>query len=331
MIINNTEKSLSLIANSTDITQLVEKITWSGDTKEVARKLVFSIICKESDYYLPKVEINEGDVVLLQDNWESDSDKILFAGILFDIEKSGSSNTITYTCFDCMFYLNRYEMSKVFDNTPEAITSDICKEIGVTLGYAEPTGIQVYLPAFGFTAYDIITSAYTSASNQNNKKYIPVIKNTNEVHIIEKGIYSGVLLDSTYNIIESNYSSSLQNLVNKVIITNDSCTTINQVDNATSISKYGTIQKVYKSEDGKNAFTEASALIHELDQTADITALSNIKAVSGYSIAVQESISGLYGLFFIESDSHEFTNGKATMQLNLAFENLMDEKEIKEN
>ena len=39
-------------------------------------------------------------------------------------------------------------------------------------------------------------------------------------------------------------------------------------------------------------------------------------------------VSGLYGKFYIESDSHTFTNSKSEMQLTLAFSNLMDEKEI---
>ena len=53
-------------------------------------------------------------------------------------------------------------------------------------------------------------------------------------------------------------------------------------------------------------------------------------AVSGYSIIVQETDTGLYGQFYIESDTHTFSCGKAQMDLTLAFENLMDEKEIEE-
>ena len=41
--------------------------------------------------------------------------------------------------------------------------------------------------------------------------------------------------------------------------------------------------------------------------------------------------SGLYGQFYIESDTHTFTNGKAQMDLTLAFENLMDEEEIEKD
>ena len=40
-----------------DFSQVVEKITWSGDTKQVARKLVFTIAQRASDRFLPKVTV----------------------------------------------------------------------------------------------------------------------------------------------------------------------------------------------------------------------------------------------------------------------------------
>lgn len=317
---------MNLIVNQTNVMELVAEIVWSGDVKEVARKLVFKIVSKNTDYYLPKVEIYEGDTVLLQDEYG----ETLFFGLIFDIEKFGSSHTISYTSFDFLFYLKRYEMSRVFDAKAETIVSDICLELGITLGFACPTNIQIYLPAFSETAYDIIMMAYTAVSRQNGKKYIPLIKNHNELHVIEKGNSSGVLLDSQYNITDSSYQTSIQNIVNQVLIVDSTGATINKIEDSKSKESYGTIQKIYKQEEDKNAYTEASAMITDIEQTASITALSDVRAISGYSIIVQEPISGLYGLFYIESDTHTFQNGLCTMQLNLAFENIMDEKEIKE-
>ena len=60
------------------------------------------------------------------------------------------------------------------------------------------------------------------------------------------------------------------------------------------------------------------------------TVPNDFRAVSGYSIIVQETDTGLYGQFYIESDTHTFSCGKAQMDLTLAFENLMDEREIEE-
>lgn len=125
--------------------EVVEKISWSGDTKQVARKLSFTIAKKDSDHYLPKVTLNEGDEVLLQE----DSGKPLFGGILFDIDKSGSANVATYLAFDLMFYINNSDISKIFNTTPESIAAAICTELGIPFGGAAKTGITVYMPCLG--------------------------------------------------------------------------------------------------------------------------------------------------------------------------------------
>ena len=116
--------SYELNAGGKQLAEVIEKVTWSGDSKQVARKLVFTVANKDSDRFLPKVNINEGDQVqFLEDG------KLLFSGPVFDIEKSGSGNVVTYTAFDLMFYVTKSDINRVFDNeTPEAITSWICSQ-----------------------------------------------------------------------------------------------------------------------------------------------------------------------------------------------------------
>lgn len=311
-----------LTAGGRDLSQLVEQVTWSGDSKQVARKLVFSIAARSTDRFLPKVTINEGDSVLFKDG-----DRILFGGPIFDIEKSASGNLTTYTAFDLMFYINNSDISKVFDDTPEAITAWICSDLGVPLGSASPTGIKVYLPWLGKKAYEAIMAAYTTASRQNGKKYIPLMQNVNQVCVIEKGALCGVVLDGGYNLTDAAYKTSLQKLVNRVIVTDQNGNQTSVVEDAGSQSNYGVVQRVYKQEEGKDAASEAKALLYTMDQSATVTATSDTRAVSGYAIAVQEAVTGLYGKFYIESDTHTFEDGKEMMQLTLAFSNIMDEKE----
>ena len=311
-----------LTAGGKDLSQLVEKVTWSGDSKQVARKLAFSIATRSTDRFLPKVTINEGDSVLFKDG-----DRILFGGPIFDIEKSASGNLTTYTAFDLMFYINNSDISKVFDDTPEAITAWICSHLGVPLGSASPTGIKVYLPWLGKKAYEAIMAAYTTASRQNGKKYIPLMQNVNQVCVIEKGALCGVVLDGGYNLTDAAYKTSLQKLVNRVIVTDQNGNQTSVVEDAGSQSNYGVVQRVYKQEEGKDAASEAKALLYTMDQSATVTATSDTRAVSGYAIAVQEATTGLYGKFYIESDTHTFEDGKEMMQLTLAFSNMMDEKE----
>ena len=312
-----------MIVGSSNISQLVEKVTWSGDTKQVARKLTFSIATRNTDRFLPKVSISEGDSVLFKDG-----DRTLFGGPVFDIEKSASGNLTTYTAFDLMFYINNSDISKIFDDTPEGITAWICAHLGIPFGSAAPTGIKVYLPWLGKKAYEAIMTAYTAASRQNGKKYIPLMRNVNQVCVIEKGALCGVVLDGGYNLTEATYKTSLQELVDRVIVTDKNGNQTGLVEDAGAQSKYGVVQHVYKQEEGRDAATEAKALLHIMEQSASVSAASDTRAVSGYAIAVQEAVTGLYGKFYIESDTHTFEDGKEMMQLTLAFSNMMDEREI---
>lgn len=108
----------------------------------------------------------------------------------------------------------------MFDDTPEAITAWGCSHLGVPFGSDAPTGIKVYMPCLGKRAYEAIMAAYTAASRQNGKKYIPMMRDVNKVCVIEKGALCGAVLEGGYNLTEASYKTSLQNMVNRVVVTN---------------------------------------------------------------------------------------------------------------
>lgn len=171
--------------------------------------------------------------------------------------------------------------------------------------------------------------AYTAASRQNGKKYIPLMQNINKLCVIEKGAQCGVIMDGGYNLVDANFKSSIQNMVNKVLVTDTKGNVVNIVEDVGAQNKYGMVQKTCSQEDGKDVSAEAKNMLKTAECSASVSGSPSVyTAVSGYSIIVQEPDTGLYGNFYIESDSHTFTNGKSEMQLTLAFDNLMDEKEI---
>lgn len=132
-----------------------------------------------------------------------------------------------------------------------------------------------------------------------------------------------------YNLIEATYKSTLQSLVNRVLITDKNNNVIKTVEDTVSIQKYGLVQRVLKQNEGEDATAAAQKMLVTTEASATVSGVpSDFRAISGYSIIVQETDTGLYGQFYIESDTHTFSCGKAQMDLTLAFENLMDEKEI---
>ena len=312
---------MKLITGGKDLSELIETMTGAGDTKQVARTLKFTVAKNKQDKNFPAVIINEGDEVILQD----DAGKDIFGGIIFDIDKAAASRVESYLAYDLMFYINNSDINQLFDGTPETIVPEICRELGIDAGEMAVTGIHVSVPCFGKKAYEAIMMAYTAASKKNGSKYIPLMANINKVSVVEKGKLCGAVMTGDYNLIEATYKSTLQNLVNRILITDKSNNVVKIVEDTASIQKYGLVQRTLKQNDGEDAAADAQKMLVTTKGSASVSGIPNdFRAVSGYSIIVQETDTGLYGQFYIESDNHTFSAGKAQMDLTLAFENLMD-------
>ena len=101
---------MKLLTGGKDISQLIEKITWSGDTSQVSRKVNFTIAQNKKDTLFPNVSIDIGDEIIMQDNEGNN----IFGGIIFDADKKGSSKTVSYLAYDLLFYVNQSDVNMVF-------------------------------------------------------------------------------------------------------------------------------------------------------------------------------------------------------------------------
>ena len=315
---------MRLLAKDKDIINLVQDLSWSGDTKAVARSLQFTYYQNPHDEKLAKIILEPGNEVILQD----DKNKNLFGGVVWTVERAAASGMISVTAYDLMFYINKSEISRIFNNTAEQITRTICNDLGITPGSIAATNTKVYFPCIAKTGYDAIMMAYTAAAKKTKEVYMPMAQSINKLAVIKKGELCGVVVDGSYNLQDATYRVSAENVVNQVLITDKDGNKKRIIEDRTSRNKYGTVQKVYKEEDGKSSEAEAKALMQGIEESGNVTVTGDCRAISGYSIIVQEKSTGLYGKFYIESDSHSFSNGKHTMTLTLAFKNLMDTREL---
>ena len=154
---------MNILVGDKDLSELVETITWSGDSGQIARKLEFTIAKNTQDPNFPNVTINEGDQVLLQ----TDTGTFLFGGIIFDIEKMAGSNLVRYLAYDLIFYLTGSELTKDYNGAPEDIARDVCGALGITAGTMAATGITITNPCVKKTGYQVIQSSYTAAADDD--------------------------------------------------------------------------------------------------------------------------------------------------------------------
>ena len=118
-------------------------------------------------------------------------------------------------------------------------------------------------------------------------------------------------------------------MINRVVITDKNDNQVAMREDANEVALYGLMQTVLKQREGEDTDAKAQKLIADngLEQKITVTNLGNSSLVAGNCVVLQEPITGLYGLFWIDSDTHTWKNGIYQNKLVLNFRNIMDEVE----
>lgn len=299
-----------------DVSNMTSEITWSGDNSTIARSMELQFLYPLHDYYVPKIYPNIGDMMYLYD----DEGNELFQGRVFYNERLSEQGTIQITCYDDSIRLSKSKGTYNFkQKTAEAITTTVCNDLGLSVGKIASTGIPQKMLCQGTGMYDIIKDAYEGASLQNKKKYIFTMLQ-GKFNVIEYGgeIISYVLNADT-NIIESSYSENAENVINRVKIYDENDKYIGVVENKELISLIGIFQDVYTKEKDKQAKTVASNMLQGIEKSVDVIVIGNVECMSGKAIKIEDPITKLTGLFYIESDTHSWSNGQYTTSMTLKF------------
>lgn len=306
---------------NTDITDIVESLNWSGDYKQVARKVSMNIVVSPSDHYLPRVNIAMGDMIQVFIDG-----KEIFRGYVFFKEKSIDSSQMSVTVYDGLIYLLKSKATyNVKGETPGALTERICKEFGIELRHAIE-GSPITRIFEGVELYNIIMTAYTMEYEKTGKPYMPIMEE-GKLRIIEKGTtIAKYTLDAGVNLLNATYSESMEDSVNRVQIYSEEGAHIGTVNLPESEGVVGILQDVYKAEKGADATARAKAMLQGIGKSAKVEALGDLNCIAGNAVVIREAYTGLQGLFWIDTDEHRLEGGQHVMSLGLAYKNLMDEQ-----
>ena len=118
----------------------------------------------------------------------------------------------------------------------------------------------------------------------------------------------------------------MSEIVNKVLIIDNKGHLINTVQNQESISQYGLFQEVYTyDKDSKNNLADASLMLTNGTNEAQIVVKNNNACISGRYIRVYEPINNFKGIFEITSDAHTISKD-SSMTLEIEFVRSEDEQ-----
>lgn len=289
-------------------------LEWSGSKYNAARRLYFHF---PSDLNL---KFSQGNLVRLLDGKTE-----LFYGFLFRRERSHHGNEIGLLAYDPMIYVLKSSGSYNFKNTTLSNGfKKVAADLGIALGTIidGSTGIKLE-PQINKNCYEVLLDFCRAAKNITGKVYMPKIINGKLSLLAAGEVVKNFELANKMNLLDSIYSETIENVINKVIIIDDKGKRIGQVTGE-GLKEWGTFQEVYEKEEKKNPATEAKKLLHGLDREASVEALGDLRCISGRAVTIKDP-TNFKGLFYIDEDTHRWEEGIHTMSLTLNFKNEMEE------
>lgn len=308
--------------NTQDLTNMVARCVWSGDINSCCRTLEFDLVCIAGASDLPTAEIELGDHIAFYE------DAQLFDGFVFSVQKATNDRTKTIRCFDRGIYLNRNQAYYRFqDTTPEAVTKRIAADFDFPLGDIAETGHRFSRNYLGQVLYKIIATGYTLASASTGEKY-HIGFELDKLTVRKKQQDANTLvIRGGSNLLTASVTESIEKLINRVRIVDENYNLVATEEDAAN-SKYGSFQNVLQQ--SEDSTEQAKALLEDNGPTQKVTlsCMGDVRSVTGRAVVIQESHTGLWGLFWIESDTHTWADGIYTNKLVVHFKNVMDEHEV---
>ncbi|WP_125154302.1 XkdQ/YqbQ family protein [Clostridium rectalis] len=319
--------------NITDITPFCKSISISGDRDQCARTLQINILYSIFDKNHVKTQINPGTKV-----WVFLNGMNIFSGIVFDRSLSSTGQEIQFTAYDYLIYLLQNTVTYNFNKMPSfRAVEKVITDLGIKCNKIPKVNIPITRLITDKSAYEAIMEIYTQIYKRNGKMYIPVAEDT-KVSIIEKGsVVTDFVIQSTTNnpvtnnVLSLDFSDSMSEMVNRVLIYDENGKFVGKVEDSNLFPYYGIMQRTYQKEENTNPYSAAKTMLHGVDRNLTVQCLGNWNCRTGY--AVNTKVFYLNNLqnniLYIDSDTHTFevATGKYTMQLTLNYENKMDIRE----
>lgn len=297
---------MKLVVKNTDISQLYASIEWSGDIKQRSRTISVTYLYAPGAGF-PLVEVHEGDAVALFD----DAGNQRFIGAITKVQSKLSGDEVKFTARDILWYTSRNKAAGVYKGTPDDIARKICGEFNITIESLPEPAEQKQKKVISTgdkTIHDVITEAY------GDGYYIQAVDK--RLAVSAAGSEVVAVISGEANLLDADYSSSIENMVNRVQIIDKNGKILGTVQNDSDL-QYGILQDVYKKEKDKDAQAEARKMLKGKDTSSSIECLGNWDCVAGKSIYILDTSNSMFGKFLITDDKHTFSGGVHQMTLGV--------------
>lgn len=303
-----------------DITRILTTWTWSGDKATISRELSGEVAYIEGSR-LPVPEI--GDLVTMLEGTEK-----RFVGVILQRSLGSEDNTMAFTAFDFGYYLQRNDGTYKFTGaTPEEITRLACSDREIPVSQLPSTGIRLWRKFAGVKLNQLITTAWTLASEKNGKVY--AIRYTPEGLLVkERSVNkSNLVLKASSNLMNATTKEDATQMVNSVAIYDSNGNFLRRIGDQAAQKLCGVMEQHVTQNSGKEADADAAARKAledgRLKKTVTVNVLGDTALLTGETVVVREAKTGLTGVFWIDADVHTWKNKNYYTKLTLNCRNVM--------
>ena len=296
----------------------VQNVEWADDLDNAASTISFTT----------DEQIEPGAVFVLLYN-----ENTVLTGIVTEYTQN-DPNLFQYGGYDFGFYLNKNSIIKQFNGiTIYNAFKQLCNDFAIPIGSIAALSSTVKKIYKNTVISDVFNELlelntaktgkdcyyYTCASGSFELKKFELIEDLTG--------YNGsvMTIDSIKTIASPSVSVSMEDLKNKVVITDNKSDTVSKlvtVSDSMSISKYGLLQHVEQVDPEKenNLTTIAKTKLAELNQlktTIDLTMLGDYRMRKGVIMPVTNERLQLEGDYLIKSSRHSITSSTETVTVSL--------------
>lgn len=296
----------------------VGPIEWGDDLSNVANTISFTT----------DEQLQVGSKFALMDN-----DTEVMTGIISEYGQN-ERNKFQYAGYDFGFYLNKNSIIKQFNGSKISDAFKmLCNDFNIPAGdipTMPSTVKKIYKNVVLADVFREFLELHKAKTGQDYYYFTCIDGRFNvkkfELNENLKGIVSDIFaIDSINTITSPSISVSMEDLKNRVIVTDNSSDKISKritVSSSDSISKYGLLQHIEAVDTNKtnNLSGVAKNKLSELNKlktTIDLTMLGNYEMHKGVIIPIENEELSLSGDYLIKSSRHSLSGVKELVSVSL--------------
>ncbi len=303
-----------------DVTGLVQSMSWIGDIRQTARELRVSLVAPR-DGSVESLPLEEGAALIL-----SAGDEVIFTGQLLTATTSTQTQVADLSALDGGRFLAGNQGFYSFSGVaPEAAAAAICGEFGIPTGSIAAAGTVVSRKYPGVALDKILMDLYTRAGEQTGRRFFIRFTGRGELEVREKPTAASLTIRETMSVTNT---WSVENLCNRVAIYSDTGALLRVVEDGASQALNGRLQRVLTQGQGEDMSSEAAAVLEDYGPQQKLTVEllePPLSLITGEAVILQDTGSGVSGLFWVDGDTHTWKNGNHYGKFTLNFRNIMDE------